>query len=229
MSREGSLDLLDEVQECLEAMKRTQQIKPVKVKSMLEHLRSSLEYVANDTYDKHNLSSEIERPNIFFPYGKKVFIDNFFTKKLNISPPSSSPLYRIYNSIQSYQTGDNWLEMMCNLTNEVKHRHPIPLQEDEVTKGVKINFEDVNLITISDSSNVVFKNFYVNGKKATDFALQNGRLEIAENGIPLNFVLSQEKKIRFHGVDYEVIPFIEECIKKIKLFINESYDVLEKL
>lgn len=50
MSREGSLDLLQEVEENLDIMKQTQNIKSVKVKAILENLRSSLEYLANDTY-----------------------------------------------------------------------------------------------------------------------------------------------------------------------------------
>lgn len=80
MSREGSLDLLLEVEENLETMKKTQQIRPVKVKSMLEHLRSSLEYVANDAYDKYVSPVPSKRPKIFFPYGEQKFIDNFYTK-----------------------------------------------------------------------------------------------------------------------------------------------------
>ena len=47
MSREGSLDLLQEVEESLDIMRQTQHIKPVKVKAILENLRSSLEYLIN--------------------------------------------------------------------------------------------------------------------------------------------------------------------------------------
>ncbi|MBB9721161.1 hypothetical protein FSF32_023585 [Escherichia coli] len=38
MSREGSLDLLQEVEESLDIMRQTQHIKPVKVKAILENL-----------------------------------------------------------------------------------------------------------------------------------------------------------------------------------------------
>lgn len=81
MSREGSLDLLQEVEENLDIMKQTQNIKSVKVKAILENLRSSLEYLANDTYDKYNDASPADkRPNIYFPYGKKPLLIIFLSK-----------------------------------------------------------------------------------------------------------------------------------------------------
>lgn len=229
MSREGSLDLIHEVQETLEIMKKTQQIKPVKVKSMLEHLRSSLEYVANDTYNKYNPSITTDRPKAYFPYNKQKFVDSFFTNILKVSPPSSSPLYKIFNSIQDYQTGDDWLVMMCNLTNEVKHRQPIPLEEDDAVKEVSVSVDGFGLVTANNSVNVYASNNYVNGKKVMDFTIQNGKIETTGSGIPLNIAITTEKKIRFHGVDYEVIPFIELCIAKLKEFINEAYDALDKI
>ncbi|MGU0161056.1 hypothetical protein ACVXHB_16625 [Escherichia coli] len=42
---------MQEVEESLDIMRQTQHIKPVKVKAILENFTSSLEYLANDTYD----------------------------------------------------------------------------------------------------------------------------------------------------------------------------------
>ncbi|HBV9514582.1 TPA: hypothetical protein MD982_003804 [Klebsiella pneumoniae] len=229
MSRQGTLDLLQEVEECLETMKKSQQIKPVKVKSILENLRSSLEYVANDSYDKYvGANSTTVRPKIYFPYGEQKFVDNFFLKTLNIKKPSSEPLYKTFNSIQDYHTGKNWLKMMCNLTNEVKHRQPIPLKEDSFVKDISVSVDGFSLIQADGSSNFVFENNYVNGKKIQDFSLKNGNLEVSGKGVPLNIVITEEKKIKFHGNNYEVIPFIESCIINIRNFIVEAYDELEK-
>jgi hypothetical protein len=227
MSREGSLDLLLEVEENLEAMKKTQQIRPVKVKSMLEHLRSSLEYVANDTYDKYVSPTQTNRPKIFFPYGEQKFIDNFFTQKLKINPPSSSPLYEIFNSIQDFRTGEDSLTMMCNLTNEVKHRQPIPLEEDSSVKNIDVSIDGFGLLNVTNPNQIVFKNNSMNGQKVEDFTFENGKLEKTGNGISVNINITEDKKIRFHGVDYEVIPFIELCLGRLRIFINEAYDVLE--
>lgn len=229
MSREGSLDLLQEVEESLESMKQTQHVKPVKVKSMLEHLRSSLEYVANDAYDKYASTSSSERPKIYFPYGEKKFIDSFFRKKLNVASPSTSPLYEIFSSIQGYSTSEDWLEMMCNLTNEVKHRQPIPLDEDISVKDISVSVDGLGLIRVANSAKVLFKNNYANGQRVEDFTLQDGKFETSGNGIPLNITITEEKKIRFHGKDYEVIPFIESCLNKIRVFVNEAYDALDNI
>lgn len=229
MSRQGTLDLLQEVEECLETMKKNQQIKPVKVKSLLENLRSSLEYVANDAYDKFvGNNNTMARPKIYFPYGKQQFVDNFFSKTLNIKQPSSHPLYKTFNSIQDYHTGENWLGMMCNLTNEVKHRQPIPLKEDSSVKDISISAGGLGLVKAGASSSIVFKNNYVDGKKIQDFTLKDGILKKSGKGVPLNIVITEEKKIKFHGNDYEVIPFIESCLVSIRSFIVEAYDEIER-
>ncbi|HCD3977820.1 TPA: hypothetical protein NBP19_004995, partial [Enterobacter hormaechei] len=195
MSREGSLDLLLEVEENLETMKKTQQIRPVKVKSMLEHLRSSLEYVANDAYDKYVSPVPSKRPKIFFPYGEQKFIDNFFTQKLKINPPSSSPLYEVFNSIQDFRTGEDTLTMMCNLTNEVKHRKPIPLEEESSVKDINVRIDGFGIFNVANPNRVVFKNNSINGQKLEDFTFENGKLERTGNGIPVNIVITEDKKI----------------------------------
>ncbi|MEA3924093.1 hypothetical protein VBK19_21945 [Enterobacter hormaechei] len=208
-------------------MKKTQQIRPVKVKSMLEHLRSSLEYVANDAYDKYVSPVPSKRPKIFFPYGEQKFIDNFFTQKLKINPPSSSPLYEVFNSIQDFRTGEDTLTMMCNLTNEVKHRKPIPLEEESSVKDINVRIDGFGIFNVANPNRVVFKNNSINGQKLEDFTFENGKLERTGNGIPVNIVITEDKKIRFHGEDYEVVPFIESCVIRLRIFINEAYDVLE--
>lgn len=229
MSREGSLELLLEVEENLETMKQTQNIRPVKVKSMLEHLRSSLEYVANDTYDKYVKPTQTTRPKIYFPYGEQKFIDKFFTQKLNINPPSSSPLYEIFNSIQDFRTGEDTLTVMCNLTNEVKHRQPIPLEEENEIKDISVTVDGFGLINADRTGKIIFRNNFVNGQKIEDFTFENGKFEKSGNGIPVNIIITEDKKIRFHGHDYEVVSFIELCLAKLKIFIKEAYDALEKI
>ena len=229
MTREGTVDLLDDVEECLIAMKKTEQIKPVKIKSILENLRSALEYVANDTYDKYIPSNSIPRPKIYFPYGEQKRIDNFFIKKLQIRNPSSSPLYSVFNSIQEKFTGDNWLKMMCDLTNDAKHRNPIPLDENEEIKQVTVSADKFGLIKTDGRGDITFKNVSVYGKKLTDFTYKKGVLNVAGNGFPLNIEITKGKNIKFHGNEYEVIPFLELSLKRIRKFTEEAYGILETL
>lgn len=229
MSRQGTIDLIYEVEECLNIMKQSDTIKPVKIKSILENLRSTLEYLASDTYDKYSPSPTKHRPKINFPYNNQKYIDEFFIKKLKIKTPDSSPMYAIFNSVQDIHTGENWLNMMCKLTNDAKHRQPIPLKEDEVIKGIAVKAEGFGLIKVDNCSNVKFSNNYVNGQKLEDFTFNDGDFKTSGTGIPLNITLTKEKKIKFHGVEYEVIPFLELCLQRIKEYIPRAYDVLDKI
>ncbi|EOC3627847.1 hypothetical protein ACI3B4_002326 [Enterobacter hormaechei] len=227
MPRVDTLELLNEVKENLEVIKASQNLKPVKIKSILEHLRSSLEYVANDTYDIYKPHTSSSRPIIYFPYGKREIIDKFFKTKIGINDLESSEIYHIYNSIQGYSTGEEWLNMMCKLTNDAKHRKPISLKE-EISSDITVSANGFNLLTASNVSTVIFKDITVDGVKYSDFHLENGVLNDAENGAPLNFTLTGDKKIKFHGEEYEVIPFLKKCLTDIYVFVNSTYDVLEK-
>lgn len=229
MSRTGSLDLIDEVEEHLETMKKTQKITPVKVKSMLEHLRSSLEYLANDTFDKYKPPGKHDRSKITFPYGEKKFIDNFFANKLCIKPPSSSPMYNIFISIQDFHTGERWLSDMCSLTNEVKHRNPLPLREDVKIEQFKLEQPGFGKITAPGNVNIIFRNVFIKGDRLNDFELRNGKLEIYEKGHPLNISLIEDKRIKIRDLEYEVIPFIELCCLNLRKFINLAYDELDRI
>lgn len=229
MSRDGSLDLLTEAKENIDLLKTSQDIKPVKVKSILEHLRSALEYLANDTFDKYHPNFKGKRPKIYFPFGSQSFVDNFFSERLRLKPVSSSPLYALFNSIQSYQTNENWLDIMCSLTNEAKHRNPIPFEKEEIITGKTISALGYNLFKVDDKSKITVKNLTISGIKVSDFELDKGVLKSEENGMPINFTLTKENKIKFHGNEYEVIPFLEECHGKLHKFINDSYNVLDAL
>ena len=118
---------------------------------------------------------------------------------------------------------------MCKLTNDAKHRQPIPLKEDEVIKGIAIEAGGFGFIKVENCSKVEFSNNYVNGQKLEDFTFKDGNFKTSGTGIPLNITLTKEKKIKFHGVEYEVIPFLELCLKRIKEYIPRAYDVLETI
>ncbi|MBK4232643.1 hypothetical protein JJQ16_25350, partial [Enterobacter hormaechei] len=63
------------------------------------------------------------------------------------------------------------------------------------------------IFNVANPNRVVFKNNSINGQKLEDFTFENGKLERTGNGIPVNIVITEDKKIRFHGEDYEVVPF----------------------
>lgn len=222
MSRKGSIDLVDEVEENLEQMIKAGIIKDVKVKAMLEHLRSALEYVAHDTYVQFNPKKEVPK-NIYFPYGHG-HVDTFF-KRVGI-PTQSSSLYQIFESIQDYKNKDKWLTMMCNLTNEVKHRNPIPLDTNEViTKTFSAGGKD--LVVTSGNVSVKIGSIVIDGKTSPGFKYEDGILDTTSATIPINLKITKDQKISFHGTTYEVYPFIKKCSSHIREFVNLAYNELE--
>lgn len=229
MPRDGSLDLLNEVDEIITNMTETMDIRPVKVKSALDHLRTSLDYLAYDAFEKYRPDNQDKDIRIYFPYGAASFIENFFIKKLKIIPPSSSPLHSIFNSIQDYQTGESWLKMMCNLTNDVKHKRPVALKKEEVDTNAVISAHGLRIFNGSPQSSLIIENMTINGKPVADFSYINGNLETKDNGVPVHLMLTKENKIKFHGEDYEVIPFLSLCVERLRVFINQAYDALDSL
>lgn len=228
MSREGTTDLLNEVQHHLNALKETGDITSVKVKSMLEHMRSSLEYIANDIYDKECADKNKKRPKVYFPFGQSSFVDDFFIKKLGLKSTNDSLFFDLITSIQDYHTDDKWLDMMCNITNDAKHRKPIPLEKEEITERT-ISAAGMNLIQMTGNCSVVFEGNTVNGQRVEDFTYENEKFTTKGNGVPINIAITRENKIRFHGHDYEVIPYIEKCLAKIRAFNTAVYDLLDHL
>lgn len=119
MSRADVEELLMAVDESINSLKGYNKITKVKVKSILEHLRSSLDFIAKDINDK--LSQPKER--LYFPYGKdkKSFEDRMAKnlKGLDVELPS---IYRLISELQPHQCADDWLITMCSLTNTMKHK-----------------------------------------------------------------------------------------------------------
>lgn len=229
MDRQGAIDLLQEVEENLDGMRQTSNVTSVKVKAMLEHLRSALEYTANDIFDFVNPGQRDEDTLIYFPYGKPVFIDNFFIKKLKIKEPNTSPFYQIIKSIQDYHTGENWLMMLCNLTNEVKHRNPLPFDKEKVVIGQTVSLDGMNIVRFEGQNirDVKINSLTINGVTSGGFTYDDGKF-VNNSTFPLNITLNTENKIKFHGMEYEVIPFIAKCIHNIREFVNAAYAVLEQ-
>ena len=227
MEKTPVTDLFNEVSDVINQMKSSGAIPPVRVKSCLEHLRSSLEYLANDIY---KLLGNGTTDNIYFPYGKPAFIQKYLSR-LNANPETIHKLSELITSIQPYHSGDEWLTMMCNLTNDAKHRHPIPLDQEDVITSRDISVVGLNLIQIAgeNSGRVEFKNNKLNGMPIQDFIYDNEVMTTSGTGIPVNLRLTKEEKIKFHGHDYEVIPFLEKCLNELKSFTDRGYNYIRDL
>ncbi|QKJ51593.1 hypothetical protein G9396_15455 [Providencia rettgeri] len=230
MNRDGAIDLLNEVKEILENMKQSNDIKPVKIKASLEHLRSALEYVTNDTFDSVSPTRRTNRDNIYFPYGKRQFINDFFEKKLRLINFQSTRLYLLFNSIQDYTSDNDGLVMMCKLTNQIKHQKPANLNKEEVVTGASFSAAGFPIAKVEGiGSSLSIGKIVLNGEEYQGFSYNKGVVNFSDRGLPINMVLTKDKKIKFHGTEYEVIPFIDKCLIKVEDFVHAVYDELEKL
>ncbi|HEC2568329.1 hypothetical protein HJX28_07465 [Klebsiella pneumoniae] len=73
------------------------------------------------------------------------------------------------------------------------------------------------------------KNLNIFGQQVQDFTYEKGVMTVSGDGIPINLNITKEKKIRFHGHDYEVIPFLENCLDELKNFSEKGYSFLNSL
>lgn len=93
----------------------------IKIKHILEDLRSTLDYIANDIYYKYNTCSN---QKIYFPYAKREQNEELFEKQFQRNLPNvkekNIQIYRIVKKIQSFNN-EFWLINLIELTNNIKH------------------------------------------------------------------------------------------------------------
>lgn len=197
-----------------------------KVKSILEHLRSSLEYAAQD------INSKLVSPKqkLYFPYGNnEIEFEKSIKRNLPNLINQFPEIYIEIKKIQNFQSGNDWLVKLCNLTNVIKHNNGIDVRHDEeVVKSVSIFAGGVNLAYIGGNcSNIQFSNNRVNGKLIDDFVYHQGEIKITKKGeLPTNFKITKDRKIIVGNGQTDLIPFLEECIKNTDRFINDLYQLL---
>jgi hypothetical protein len=225
--RKESIDeLLEEVKEIFQLISSYKKISRPKVKSILEHLRSSLEYAAQD------INSKLVSPKqkLYFPYGNNE-ID--FEKSIKRNLPNLinqfPEIYIEIKKIQNFKSGNDWLIKLCNLTNVTKHNNAIDVRHDEeIVKSVSIFAGGVNLAYIGGNcSNIRFTNTRINGKLMDDFIFDQGEIKITKKGdVSVNFKITKDRKIIVGEDQTDLLPFLEECIKNTEQFINDLYQLL---
>ncbi|MDS7956789.1 MULTISPECIES: hypothetical protein [unclassified Acinetobacter] len=229
MRKESILELIEEAREIYSIINSHRNISKPKVKTIFEHLRSSLDYLAKDINDNLKVPSKIK---LYFPYGAN---EEAFYKSIKRNFPSlQSEISEIYEellNIQSFQSRDDWLPKLCSLTNEVKHNNPLDIRHSsETVNSVIAEVNNMGLISIGgSSSNIKVRDFFVDGKRIDDFIYDKGKIEITRKGdIPINFKITKDKKILIGDELLDLLPFLDKCINNIYLLTNRIYLVLEK-
>ena len=93
----------------------------IQIKHLLEDLRSTLDYIATDIYNKYNKNPDRK---IYFPYvenGKtEEEFDKYFNKNLPNVKKDNIRIYETIRDIQSFN-GKLWLSELMILANSIKH------------------------------------------------------------------------------------------------------------
>lgn len=150
---------LEKLREKYQAARTDENLKSVLrplVKTTLEHLRSVLEYSAQDIWASYNSKSK----KLYFPYGKnnKLFRANVKRNLPGLQDRKS--LYNLIESLQPHRSQDDWLLHLCAQTNFNKH-NSLGKQTRENSKQYTTDVG--NLIRMDSGSTVTFTDCVYNG------------------------------------------------------------------
>lgn len=223
-----SLELLEQIKNSYVQAETNEEIVLItrpKVKSCLEHLRSSLDYIAKDLSEKTN--SKKSPRNVYFPYGKNQKI---FNKSVNKNLPDLDEAYRkVIESIQPHKSDQNWLLHLCKTTNFNKHTE---LQEQERENSPSSTTKIGNLISMDSTSSVTIGKLVVNGKEVNpDGPLElTGKKPLAEIRKEIVQEIPIERKyewVRFllKGTQIDILSLLDKAQNEIQQMSDQIYSV----
>jgi hypothetical protein len=98
-----------------------------KIKSCFEHLRSALEYSAQDIWRSYTK----KQTSVYFPYGKT---EEDFNRSLGKNLPAlkeqAPNLFELVEALQPHKCGSEWLYELCRHTNFNKHDRLSPQKRE---------------------------------------------------------------------------------------------------
>lgn len=224
MNKKAIHELLASVKEIIQKGKESGTLSNPDVKTALEHLRTSLEYLHHDIHKK--LRKKAQR-NTYFPFGNTK---QNYTQNRNKNLPgieSQFPaLSSLIENIQPFQSGDDWLTVMCSLTNQVKHTSPIELSEKKSTK-VALSIGGAIMFFTSGQSKITMTGGTMNGRRIDDFTLNKQSLKIHKRAdVNAKAFTIENNTITINGHNYELFGFLEKCHNNINTFITDAYKLI---
>lgn len=210
----------------------TEMILP-KVKSVLEHLRSILEYCTKDIFEliipveERNRKQKSKTKYVYFPYGNSKSI---FEKRAKENLPGLSndnTIYKLIESLQDYNRFNNkrFLSYMCMLTNDNKHDQ---LSTHRVVREKALHIEGI--IKMDKWSEVTIKNNNVFGVPTGNFTI-NSKGKITGDINPHfrdSIYFSTEGRLLFKDNNNDVSKFLKFCISEIDRFQKTFYKLIDK-
>ncbi|MFC1987114.1 hypothetical protein ACFLVH_00980 [Chloroflexota bacterium] len=205
----------------------------IDVKNLMENLRSTLDYIANDVYQRvvkpdRVASGQKEIKDIYFPYGKdekdfKSSVGRYLPKLEALSPH----VFSIFERIQPHKCGNNWLFNFCNILNRNKHDNLSPQTRVE-KRGLKLDFAGGGGITLGPGAIMEGSGKIVSG---------SGVLELRGNTVsgdsPVEDLPQTIKQtviiwvgFRFADTEVDVLPLVQLASKEIEQLAKDIYSTI---
>lgn len=200
-------------------------LKP-KVKSCMEHLRSCLDYFAKDVYETVIGGNHTHK--VYFPYGEenktfKLRLNQTGLKKLE---GKNKEVYDIIESIQPFRNGDNWLVVLCKLTNENKHSQLTP---QERLDGMALSGNGKPYIVVDNKSTVIFENCIIEGEPIGLLCFAGGQAYSSKNLSETNLNLVDWTDFVFSDFNISVIDLLKKAHYHISELQQKLYSILQAL
>lgn len=142
-SKRDFLVLQRNYEDCLHERKVSADLK-IDIKNLVENLRSILDYLANDIWDRH-CSPPKSSERFYFPIlPNPTMFRSICTRWYPGLQQSCIDLWDFLESVQPYNTGYEWLGQFNKLNNENKHENLVEQTRTE-TKRVHVEFQGGNV------------------------------------------------------------------------------------
>lgn len=198
------------------------------IKSCLEHLRSCLEYSAQDIFQKKIGGQK----SPYFPYGEneKKFIGSVSNNLPGIEKLAPN-IYKLIAEIQPFNCGDDWLTSLCKHANFNKHNG---LSKPERVNSPGSTTSIGGLAEISGNASMTMINCSVNGVPIgleRPLVLSGQRtVKEMQNELPGFITVSRQfdwVEFRFPGTAIDTVALIEKSHQFIGQFVAQLYKQLQ--
>ncbi len=195
----------------------------IDVKNFMENLRSALDYIAHDIYEKIIGSIPPEK-NVYFPYGQT---ENNFKSAIGSNLPNLTSLnpdiYNLIESVQPYKNGDDWIFQFCQIVNEKKHNTLTPQKVTET--GTTTTASTKNVSMTMPINNPHFK---VHQSQNVKITLGGIPVKLSDQGIEplapgLQITITKWVSFQFSTTSIEVLPFLKKSLEKIEDLSKHVY------
>lgn len=205
---------------------KKEEMDKILLKNTLENMRSVLDYLANDILRtlKSNPKNLKLAEKIYFPYGQR---ENHFIKnvKKNLAPlkECEPKIYDLIENVQPFKSGNNWVVDLCLLTNNAKHNELSKIENQEVTVVDQKGFGRFE--AVEGGGSMAMMNCSANGVPLDDVFISGNDVRIVKHSGSAE--ITSYNRIKFHGKELEVVPFLNHCYVEIKDLVTNIEEFLK--